>query len=311
MSEAASYDYSVFGLRVRSSIPLPELHATSDGHPPDVIIERGEVPESEPGLSQVDGSLLLVVPEVARYRIDGGSRITIDAAAGVPERNARLFLLGSAFGALMHQRGMLPLHANAVEIDGKAVAFLGKSGAGKSTLAAWFHDRGHRIIADDVCVVRLDDQGKPIAEPGLPRFRLWREALAAFGRDTSDYAPSYSGDETFDKFDVPVTDENRVQTELPLAAIYVLEQGADFSIAPLEGMAAAEAVFANTYRGGFLSDPVHLRAHFEQAVKIIEKVPLFRCQRLWGHEHLDRQAKAIVEEFRARCQDRGVGAQIP
>ena len=310
MSEAPSHYYSVFGLRVRSSIPLPELPAADDDRPPDVVVERGEVPESGPGLTQVDGSLLLVVNGVARFRIEGGNRITVDAAAEVPERNARLFLLGSAFGALLHQRGMLPLHANAVEIDGKAVAFLGESGAGKSTLAAWFHDHGYRIIADDVCVVRLDDQGKPVAEPGLPRFRLWKEALAAFGRDASDYARSYAGHETFDKFDVPVTDENRVQAELPLAAIYVLEQGADLSITPIEGMAAADALFANTYRGEFLSDPDHLRAHFEQAVKIIGKVPLFRCQRRWGHEHLHRQAKAIIEDFRAR-RDSSVGAQTP
>ena len=60
-------------------------------------------------------------------------------------------------GAALHQRGILPLHANAVEIDHRAVAFMGASGAGKSTLAAWFHDQGYPILADDVCVIRADD----------------------------------------------------------------------------------------------------------------------------------------------------------
>ena len=81
------------------------------------------------------------------------------SADNVPDANIRLYLLGSAMGVLLHQRGLLPLHANAVEIDGKAFAFMGASGSGKSTLAAWFHDHGYRIIADDVCAVRFETEG--------------------------------------------------------------------------------------------------------------------------------------------------------
>ena len=85
------------------------------------------------------------------------AEIVAEPRQGVPDSNVRLFLLGSAMGALLHQRGLLPLHTNAVEVGGRAFAFMGKSGAGKSTLAAWFHDRGFRIVADDVCVVGFDD----------------------------------------------------------------------------------------------------------------------------------------------------------
>src|SRR5687767_37791 len=118
---------------------------------PDVTISIGAVgPVSgPPGVDLQDDALVLRIPEVASYRIDATS-ILVSPAPAVPEQNLRLYLLGSAFGALLHQRGLLPLHANAVEIDGKAVAFMGASGEGKSTLAAWFHDRGFNIIADDV-----------------------------------------------------------------------------------------------------------------------------------------------------------------
>ena len=48
-------------------------------------------------------------PKVGRYRIEAGNRITVESEPGVPERNVRLFLLGSAFGVLLHQRGLLPV----------------------------------------------------------------------------------------------------------------------------------------------------------------------------------------------------------
>ena len=142
---------------------------------------------SEPGLHVEGEALLLTIPDVARYRIEGGTEIVVDAHPSAPDRNIRLYLLGLAFGALLHQRGLLPLHANAVEVDGKAVAFMGESGAGKSTLAAWFHDRGHRIVADDVCVVGFSKGGQAFAHPGLPRLRLWDEALEASGRSAADF----------------------------------------------------------------------------------------------------------------------------
>ena len=104
--------------------------------------------------SQLRAGSIVAVEGIAEYAVEGGRKIWVKPAENAPTRNVRLFLLGSVMGLLLHQRGDLPLHANAIEIDGKALAFAGPSGSGKSTLAGAFHDRGYRVIADDVCVVR-------------------------------------------------------------------------------------------------------------------------------------------------------------
>jgi hypothetical protein len=299
-------DYSVFGLRVRSNVELPELFPATGVAAPDVTIELGSIPTvtrgEDDGLNQVEGALVLIIPEVARYKIEGGNRITVESGPGVPERNVRLFLLGSAFGALLHQRGLLPLHANAIEISGRAVAFMGPSGAGKSTLAAWFHDRGFRVISDDVCVVGFGLEGRPHAAPGLPRLRLWAEALELMGRDPQGLSRSFLNDED-EKFDVPVDAAAAARSPMRLAAIYLLDRG-EFSIAPMGGIEAADAVFANTYRGGYLAKTSGQKEHWESAVRLVRGTPVFRAIREWDLTAFEAQCSRLLDHARAQVKER-------
>lgn len=279
---AGSCDYSVFGLRVRSSLALPELFPAKGRGDADVFIERGSIDESEapPGLSVASGGLLLTIPEVARFLISDGRSIRAEPLDGVDPRNVRLFLLGSAFGVLLHQRGLLPLHANAIEVDGKAVAFMGASGAGKSTLAALFHDRGFRVLADDVCVVSFDAQGNARACPGLPRLRLWRDALEMTGRAAEGLSRSYAGASSqLDKFDVPISRTSMQHAGIPISAIYLLDEGSDFSVSRLTGIEAAQAIFENTYRGAYVAAASTHQDHWRSAVALVRSVPVFRVRR--------------------------------
>jgi hypothetical protein len=289
------HDYCVFGLKVRSELELPELFEDDSDAAPDVTIRVGAI-ESESdreGLHADEGGLVLVVPQIARFRIADGATIVVEPQAGVPGRNVRLFLLGSAFGALLHQRGLLPLHANAIEIDGKAVAFMGPSGAGKSTLAAWFHDRGFRVLADDVCVVGFDLDGCPYAAPGLPRLRLWADALDLMGRERRGLVRSYLHDAD-EKFDLLVDPASATRSKISLAAIYLLDRAEEFSIAPLTGIEAADAVFANTYRGEYLAKTSGHKQHWESAIRLVRATPVFRAIRQWDLKSLEDQCSPLL-----------------
>jgi hypothetical protein len=300
-------DYAVFGLQVRSEIELPELFSGAGGSDADVTITIGPVAlpaGAAAGLHRIEDALVLWVPQVARYRIREGRTIIVDAEPGVPERNVRLFLLGSAFGALLHQRRLLPLHANAVEIDGKAVAFMGASGEGKSTLAAWFHDHGHQVIADDVCVVAFGGDGQVYALPGLPRLRLWQDALEASGRQSADYARSYVGEDVLNKFDVPLSD-HAARDKRPLAAIYLLARGEALAISRVEGIDAAEAIFSHTYRGAFIEAAGAHREHWQSAIQLMRSIPLFRAERPRIVDNFDSEASVLRDHA---CEVLGANA---
>ncbi|MBA3512360.1 hypothetical protein [Sphingomonas sp.] len=292
------FQYSVFGLRLQSDLQLPELLEADASSRSQVTVRVGKVPDAPapgPGPHPTDGGLLLVIDEVACYFVKDGSEIIVEPEPDVPDANVRLFLLGSAMGALLHQRGLLPLHANAVEVEGRAYAFMGESGAGKSTMAAWFHDRGFRIVADDVCVVDFADGARAQIRPGISRLRLWRDTLDATGRDAADHQRSFFGDDAPDKYDVPLARPCSTDEAIPLAAVYLLERGESLAIEPLTGLVAAEAIFANTYRGAYVPLTRSSHDHWSASVKLVRNTPVFCAKRRWGLEDLAEQYSALLE----------------
>lgn len=286
--------YRLFGLTIVSELDLPGLAEGNEDAHGDVVI-RLVASQAPP----MDADI--VVDGIARFQVADESTILVQPAAGAAPRNVRLYLLGSAMGLLLHRRGWLPLHANAVDLGGKAIAFMGQSGVGKSTLAAWFHDRGHPILADDVCAIRLAE-GSPVAVPGLPRLRLWREALEAGGRAPDGYERSYAGDEDWEKYDVPL-DRHAEEGEYPLAGIYLLEAADEFAVNRLTGLAVAEALFANTYRGMFVAQQGDPRSHWQICLTVAATVPIFRLTRQWGLGRFERDALAIEAHLRQLTAD--------
>ncbi len=69
-------------------------------------------------MAQAEGAdrFLLAIPGVAAFHVHGGREIIIQPAPQADAAAIRLFLLGSAFGALLHQRGITPMHGSAVAL---------------------------------------------------------------------------------------------------------------------------------------------------------------------------------------------------
>ena len=289
-----------FDFRISSEIPLPELpFARPDDDRPIVSIRRARVPARLPGGGQPQWHLeargdeaLLTVPDVARFLITGGVEIQVDRLPNSTERQVRLFLLGSALGILAHQRGLLPLHANAVVVAGNAYAFCGPSGAGKSTLAAHFERRGYSLLSDDVCAVELCEIDQALAWPGIPQVKLWKDAALTFGYAQSALEPVA---EQIEKYRVPYA-RPRGPRPVPLKRLYVLSSAAgdhECGIVRLTGSDAMAAVVANTYRGLYLA-PMGLSAlHFRRCAAVLRSVRVYAAPRRWGFDSFDREAERL------------------
>lgn len=144
-----------------------------------------------------------------------GRRILWYPGPSVTEASVRSDLLGRVMALAVHADGHLALHASAVSIDGRAVAFLGPKAAGKSTLALALVRCGARLLADDTLVVRLG-AGTAHATPGVQRMRLWDDSARALRVAVSE---PVGAKPTVDRLE-----PNEIETGLvPLEACYVLE----------------------------------------------------------------------------------------
>lgn len=300
----ASYAYSCFNLRLNSEIALDELTPAADpfDQRPLVDVRLGNLPETLPdaqaaevGLQISAQSVMLTVKDIARFLVRGGSEIVVDPMPGAAERNVRLFLLGSALGILCHQRGLLPLHANAIVVNGVAVAFAGPSGSGKTTLAAHFERAGYELLCDDVCVIAFES-GRPVAWPGLPRLKLWGDAAERFGHKRRDLDQAIEG---MDKYHVPIV-RAAPPKPIPFRQLYRLsraEANEPSSVSRLRGSQAMAAVMAQTYRGIYLA-PMRLRQrHFELCAAFLAHAEVYAASRAWGYDVFAREAGSLERHF--------------
>jgi hypothetical protein len=282
--------------------------ALASGETAQVEVRFASLPPQEEWLASCGADVVQIeVKDVGRFRVGGGREIVIDPVPGVSERNLRIFLLGSAMGALLHQRGLLALHANAVVIDGCAIAFIGRSGAGKSTLAAWFQDRGHPMLADDVCAVRDPQSAAPVVVPGVPRLRLWKDALDRTGRSSSDFDRSFDG---FDKFDVPASESGRT-APAALAACYWLDEPdgpTPLQIERVTGAKAVEILIANTYRGAIVPLLGKTAPHLRSCLNLARLVPMHRIARHKDHAQFDAVAAELESHVRELLGEKSIAA---
>lgn len=294
--------YSCFNFSVCSDIDLPELTPLEQrvGLDPQVTVRVGVVPTFLPGstsgthqLQVSDEGALLTVAGTGRYLIRGGEEIIVEPEEGASERNLRLFLLGSAFGVLCQQRGLLLLHANAIVADGAAHAFAGPSGAGKSTLAAHFSRRGYEVLSDDVCAIDFDGDGSPIAWPGLPRLKLWGDALDSFGWERADLDPAIEG---WDKYHVPIS--TRIRGSVPFRRLYLLnwstmEKGG--AITKVTGAGVMGALIDQTYRAKYLKPLGLMQRHFAQCTAVAEAIEVFHASRARGFDVFESEARHLEQ----------------
>jgi len=276
--------YTCYGLNIESELELPELLEAAfllTADLPDVTIRLGPVAagglrqgkQLGPYLWVTDQSLWLQVPEVARFLISDGTSITIDPEPGIDEDSLRVFLLGSALGALLFQRGYLVLHGNAIRIGDQCLVCVGHSGAGKSTLAAGFLQRGHDILADDV--IPVDEHG--CALPGFPRIKLWQDTADRLGIETAGLRRIRP---EMEKFNYPLQDRFTDQP-LPIRWVYILgsHHQPDIRFEQIRGLERFTPLRNNTYRVRFMEGLPLRTYHLQRCGQLASRIHLTRVTR--------------------------------
>lgn len=252
--------YLVFGLVVDTPISLPEAYPAEPRASADVVINIGAVsddfPKDELYYQSRRGRLWWqAMPEGGRvlfnclsglYDVRGGNSITIQLYPGADMEQAKIFLLGTAMGAIQAQRGRIPLHGGAVYTSRGALIVSGVQGSGKSTMASAFVCNGYEYLTDDVSSVSIKD-GQAEIVPAYPQRKLARDACAPLGYDAGTLTLV---DSKRDKLAVR-DQENWRKCPAPLAFIielHALDGGAGVTVNPIKGHEKLTCVMRNLYR---------------------------------------------------------------
>lgn len=106
-------------------------------------------------------------------------RIVAHLRDTAPDWEVEVHFLGIVLAFWLELRGRPVLHASAVTVDGRAVAFLASRQGGKTGLAASFLEAGEALLTDDRLPLAERD-GRVFALPGYPQMRMWPDLAARF-----------------------------------------------------------------------------------------------------------------------------------
>lgn len=216
--EKKKYCYFAFGLVFSSELELTEF-LPGEGTA-DVNIILDEVPTNienpievfdEYQLSETE---FLLFKKVANYHVKYGNTITIQIHEYDINR-IKAYLMAIIMGALLIQRGLIPIHGSSIVINGKAIVFTGRSGAGKSTLCAALRKKSYEYMSDDITAISINSDGVPVVIPAYPQQRLSRHAAKMLGYNVTNLELRMPEKKFFIESDVQYNKES-----VPLFAIF-------------------------------------------------------------------------------------------
>jgi hypothetical protein len=181
------------------------------------------------------------------------------------------YLLNQVLSHCMVAKGMEPLHATCVVVDGMAMAFLGDTGYGKSTLAAAFLKRGYPLLTDDLLMLHFVSSGV-LAFPSLARLKLHPDSSDA----TMNSRRSMPMNNFTTKMILPLGQMEHVSHSVPLRAVYVLPTrhgSTTICIRRATGHRALIPIVRNTFNTMWLTEPRLVR-QFAFASRLASAVPI-------------------------------------
>jgi hypothetical protein len=275
--------YKIAGLNVSSEFEMNAPVLDLAGSKPDVVIKFVDAvgTPDHPTLDDIyikgnSQDLWFMGHESLEFRVRNGKEIQIWADKECSSADINLFLIGSGFGVLAFQRGLVPLHISAVEHNGRTLAVTGESGAGKSTLATALSKLGYAHFCDDVGI--FDPNITPFVVRAMPKgIKLWDEAAAELN---IEQGPRVSNIPDLLKTYIEPPVRSNADT-LSLDSLYVIsETPADkFAITELVGMEKFVELRRAIYREEWFEAFFTQKQAFELVAQLAKSIQVFKFDR--------------------------------
>jgi hypothetical protein len=295
-----NFFYSVFGLNIKSELELPGLQ-NGNSNPQDLVITEGYVPDNlvysveyQGNFQYTDNEFLFKSKNSGKFWVKNSDEIIFEKYDNSTYEDVRVLLLSIVMGIVLHKKEKFPLHASAVEYNGKTLLFSGMCGSGKSTIAAAFIQHGAKFISDDITVIDVLDD-KFFAVPSFSQMKLWPDSLEELGLKSSD----------FEKFRPKLekrkmTMENMQAKKSEICVIYFLQRNNmnKHKIEELSVQSKIHLLENNTFRIRHLKQIGNNQKHFGTCCELAKSVQIKKLTRPQNQFLLDETIDMIIEDMR-------------
>jgi len=307
--------YISYGICIQSSIELPAFvpfagdnDATpievSVGKTPDSLVENATV--TKPFATFNENEFLYTVPDVARYYVQNGTRITIDSLGG-DWSEILLFFYSNCMAAALFQRNIIPFHVSGVFVEkNRVLLFAAPSRTGKSTTAVMLQEKGYAPFTDDTAVLFVEN-GKCYAQASYPMIRLWQNSIVHQDVLEEQEKQPIRTDIEFEKYGFFFHDTFVVNPVEVVGIVFLDEMGDKITIEPVKPAVAMQHLGANIYRKQWLNGMKKQRLQFTQLTSIVGSTATWKATRPKGVDTFQSFADAIDQQIIQRVMSQAIG----
>jgi len=231
------------------------------------------------------------VEGVGTFYARDGNEVEYSPVPGASRESLELYLNGSVYGAILHQRKILPLHGSSFLYEGKGIMLCGEAGAGKSSLTASFCLDGAEFLTDDVTPI-IFNGSSPYIWAMSDRIKLWSDTVKQLKMDSEVMKRINPGT---DKYYYTI---NGAEGEtFRLSLIFILRSADMVSVACKEvnGSNKFEALRNEIYRFEYLNGmPENNAVYFRNIIDVSSSVKVYEIKRPGRIQVLD--LKMFLEE---------------
>lgn len=226
-------------------------------------------------------------PGFGRHIVSGDGRRVLSVLPNVTPWRWQRLLFAQVLPLAANLQGLEVLHASAVELEGRAYAFVAPSGTGKTTVAAHLIARGASFVTDDVFAVETTDAGT-LAHAGAGVASIDPRELRAMSREGRNRLGVVVGRSSF-KILVAV---DPVPYALPLEGLFFLERDRSATRVEIEEQGSPDpALLLSSAFIPYLDDRQRLLRHLDACARLAATARVFRV-RVPG----SRPAPAVASE---------------
>jgi hypothetical protein len=296
------YNYTVFNLSCRSSIPLPSFMVNEENGTPSFEVVLGKVVpdfKNEPTVKKPftqynENEFFYQVPDIARYFVTDGNKVVIEPLCEDWD-SILLFFYSNAIAAILFQKNLIPFHVSGVlDSRGGLWLFAAPSRTGKSTTALKLKEKGYTYFTDDTALITIENNSC-VAIASYPVLRAWENTMN--NQNVYEISEGKQLRAEINKFGIAFHNDFISTSENVKGIIFLEMKGDSIQIEKMKPAVGMQNLGDNIYRNTWVHGMNKQLLQFKTVAAISQKVSFWKAIRPKDQPSFDSFADAIIEQI--------------